>query len=162
MSAAGTDPSQIESRINYRRWFWRVLAWDGILPLIVWIAPYLLAQILPNREEPRMLGIILTAIGVFLLRWFMGSDHVASNHCSSPIKQLQYGCFFAGLVVMLLMDALLLALHGLMQPGEWLGMAIILVLPFSLYLVLMAIAMYPGREPAPSNRLRVGNWEVEP
>ena len=33
----------------YRLWFGRVLAFDGILPLVIWFAPWLVSIVLPNR-----------------------------------------------------------------------------------------------------------------
>jgi hypothetical protein len=153
-------PNMAGTRINYISWLLRVVAWDGILPLVVWVAPYVLKVIVPNREEPRMLAVILTAICVFLLRWVMGVRHIEANRCSPAARQIQYFCFFAGLVVMLLTDAFALAMHDMLQPVDMIGMLIVLSLPFSIYLTLMTAAMYPGREPAGPPAQRIGNWEI--
>jgi hypothetical protein len=61
---------------------------------------------------------------------------------------------------MLLADALMLALHDMMGPGDMLGMLVILSIPFTLYLTLMTIAMYPGRTLAAPPTERIGNWEI--
>jgi len=162
MSAGDSDFDRENQpkRINYRAWFWRVLAWDGLLPLVVLAAPYVIKTLVPDREEPLMLAVILTAIGVFLLRWVVGAKHIAGNCCGPSTRQVQYFCFFAGLVVMLMIDAFALALHDMLQPGEFIGLAIVLSIPFSIYLTLMTIAMYPGREPSPPPGERLGNWEI--
>jgi hypothetical protein len=72
MNESPSESAHPATRVNYRAWFWRVLAWDGLLPLVVWIAPFVIKAVVPNREEPLMLVTVLTAIGVFLLRWMVG------------------------------------------------------------------------------------------
>lgn len=153
------------TRINYRAWLLRVVVWDGVIALLLMLAPLVLQWALKkdgqNDENEMMLLVIFIPIGAFLLRWFIGARHLDKNRCSQNFRQFQTFCFFGGLVAMLLGDCLVLGLHDMLPPDQKLVPLVMLIPFYTVYLLCMIIAMYPGREPVPKEELtRIGNWEI--
>lgn len=165
LSAAETASEPPPTRVNYRAWLLRVVVWDGVIAVLLMLAPLVLQRMLikdgQNDENERMLWVVFIPIGAFLLRWLIGGRHLDKNHCSPNFRQFQTFCFFGGLVTMLLGDCLVLSLHD-MIPADQAFVPFIMLTPFyTIYLLCMLIAMYPGREPIPAAELtRIGNWEV--
>jgi hypothetical protein len=149
------------TRINYRAWLVRVIAWDGVLPLLLWLSPFLVRLLVPgiNKDAGVLLAVPLP-ICVFFIRIWFGARHIDANRCEK-FRVIQYYCFLFAILVLLFVDALLLALHGELDENwaAYLSLLRDLSIPFAVYLALMAVAMYPGREPIPSTQL--GNWEIE-
>jgi hypothetical protein len=153
------------SRINYSAWMWRVVACDGALPLAVWGVPYVLPLLAPGEERKVSLAIILTAIGALLVRWYLGAPHIRKNHCRPGFQRIQFGCLVGALVVMVNTDALLMTIHDIGGPPRFEEVALLLAVPYAIYLTLMAVAMYPGREPiaaeGEAERVEtIGNWKL--
>lgn len=162
VEASTSDSSP--TRINYRAWLLRVLAWDGVLPLLLWLSPFVVRLILPGiKDEAGVLLAVPLPICLFFLRIWVGAKHVDANHCGPKFRVVQYYCFLFGILLLLFVDALLLALHGELAGNlaGYLELLQDLSIPLAIYLSLMAVAMYPGREPIPEDeRTRVGNWDV--
>ena len=167
-SEAATLPQEPATRINYGAWLWRVFTWDGVIALALMAAPLVLQQVLredgeiDNRDDREaMLAAIFIPIGALLLRFWIGSRHLALNRCGDRFLQFQSFCFFAGLFAMLLGECIVLSVHDMLPPGDFV-IPLVMILPFyAVYLACMTVAMYPGREPiSEQNRTRIGNWEV--
>jgi hypothetical protein len=165
LNGAETTTETSPTRINYRAWMLRVVVWDGVIAVLLMLAPLVLQRMLikdgQNDENERMMWVVFIPIGAFLLRWLIGGRHLDTNHCSPNFRQFQTFCFFLGLGMMLFGDCLVLSLHD-MLPADQALVPFLMLMPFyAIYLVCMIIAMYPGREPIPAEELtRLGNWEI--
>ena len=130
----------------YRIWFGRVIAYDGLLPLLVWLTPWMAATMLPNRRGIiEILAILLPVLG-FSIRYVAGRRLIAANFCSRRIRRFQFAGLCAGLVLLGFIDCVIVLLYvmprgALQQPGDWLVLLILL----GMYFLLMAGAMFPGR-----------------
>src|SRR6478735_1196344 len=97
LSAAQATTEAPPTRINYRGWFLRVVVWDGVIALLLMLAPLVLQQALKkdgqNDEEELAMFVIFIPIGAFLLRWFIGARHLDKNRCSLNFRQFQTFCF---------------------------------------------------------------------
>ena len=133
------------------RWLLRLAAWDGMLPAVVWSLPLVAMQLLPGRRGPvELLGVVLP-ITAFLIRFFVGVRAIRSNHCGRIFRGLQGISLWAGLFLLLIIDTLQI-LRLVMPPGAFKDREslISLLVFYSIYIVCMAFAMYPGRAPQPA------------
>jgi hypothetical protein len=114
-----------------------------------------------EAEKVAMASSVLIPIAAFLLRWGIGRGHILKNHCGPFFRQVQTCCFYVGLISILLGECIALCIHAFDDDDAALA-AIVAMTPFYLlYLLLMTLAMYPGREPIPPEAItRVGNWDV--
>ena len=133
------------------RWLLRLAAWDGMLPAVVWSLPLVAMKLLPGRRGPvELLGVVLP-ITAFLIRFFVGVRAIRSNHCGRIFRGLQGISLWAGLFLLLIIDTLQI-LRLVMPPGAFKDRESLigLLVFYSIYIVCMAFAMYPGRAPQPA------------
>lgn len=162
LSAAQATTDAAPTRINYRAWLWRVIAWDGILPLVMFGLPYLLRWLLPNVNIDAMpllarLGVMFTSES---LRVWFGLSYISSNGCPREFRVRQELALVFGVCLLALFDWLMsiVVLGGdPHMPAEYVGVTCV-----GLYVLssgLLIFALFPGREPVPSTQ--IGNWEIE-
>ena len=112
----------------YRLWFGRVLAFDGILPLVIWFAPWLVSIVLPNRPGViEVLSVFLPVMG-FLVRYITGRSLIRANECSQQFRLVQNVLLGLGLVLLALIDCVVVLIYvmprgALLKPDDWLVMA---------------------------------------
>ena len=128
-------------------WLARLLAWDGVLPLVVWAIPAILNAALPQNDKLAVLVAVLLPSVALLVRFYVGYGMIEANRCSPKFRRVQQTCLWIGLVILMLLDSLLITLLSLnlQGPGIPLGAIVVIFLIFYLpYLAFLAIAMYPG------------------
>lgn len=129
-------------------WLARLLAWDGVLPAMVWAIPAVLNMILPDGELICLTLSILLPIAALLVRFSVGRAMIASNGCSPLFRHVQIVCLCVGLFILMCLDSLLIVLLSLNLPGNpdrEVGVVIVIFLMGYLpYLAFLAVAMYPG------------------
>jgi hypothetical protein len=136
-------------RVNYQLWLLRLIAWDGLLPALILLAPYVVELLIPNnRLAIELLGVAFPIAG-FFIRLVVGKRHIDSNLCSGPVRLAQFGVFFVGIFPLVLIDAFLVLSHvmpkGVLAPEDYAVFGVL----FSVYLTAMTLAMYPGRLETP-------------
>jgi len=130
----------------FRTWSARVITYDGLLPLAVWLTPWFVALVVPNRRGViEILAILLPVVGC-LIRFSLGRRLITGNLCSPQVRRCQFAALSLGLVLLALIDCVIVLLYVMPrgafgQPADW-G---ILVGLWTVYFSLMAGAMYPGR-----------------
>ena len=130
----------------FRTWSARVITYDGLLPLAVWLTPWFVALVVPGRRGViEILAILLPVVGC-LIRFSLGRRLITGNLCSSQVRRCQFAALSLGLVLLALIDCVIVLLYVMPrgafgQPADW-G---ILVGLWTVYLTLMAGAMYSGR-----------------
>ena len=132
---------------NFRRWIWRVFAWDTFLPMLIIGVPYVIELVLPKNQVALIIAAVAMPIAAFLLRLKSGHRQVAENHCSRIVCVMQWGAFYLGVVTLLFLDCMLITSH-LMPPGAMLVNntdRLVWASLIAVYLATMAVAMYPGR-----------------
>lgn len=153
------------TRINYAKWIWQIVSWDGILPFILWAAPIAICSFVEDDgKESRagwlaMSAIFLSSVA-FIIRFCCGVRYLGTNDCVSW-RGAQFICLSIGIGILWISDMVLISCYDVLWD-ETTSIAEILLFHtvwYSIYLPLMIIAMYPGREPIPSTQL--GNWEIE-
>lgn len=132
----------------------RVLTWDAILPVCVAFIPMGVVLLFPGRRGAVEITAVILPIAALLLRFRAGKRHIDSNRCSERIKLMQLSVFCLGILPLVLTDSFFI-LSELMPKGALFSnreSRITLAVLFSIYLLAMIVAMYPGRtEPAPES-----------
>jgi hypothetical protein len=121
-------------------WLFRLLTWDGILPICILLIPSLVEWLNPNGNVN---GIIYVAIAIaaFFIRAEVGGRHIESNNCSETVRRIQAGLFFLAIFILAFLDAFVMAVPvGALGQEDYAILAILL----AVYFTLMALAMYPG------------------
>jgi len=139
-------------------WLLRVLTWDGLLPVVVWAIPLIVAKsALPISEPAIVLLASLLPIAALIVRFFVGHRMIQANACGTGFRRVQVTCLCVGLFVLMLLDCLLITLFSLEFGGgpgvpeeEWLAQVVIIAIFYLPYLALLSVAMYPGRAPQPA------------
>ena len=130
----------------FRVWSARVITYDGLLPLVVWLMPWFVASIFPGqRGVVEIFAVVLPVVGC-LIRFSFGRRLITTNLCSAQVRRFQLAALSVGLVLLALIDCVIMLLYVMPpgafgQPADW-G---ILVGLWAVYFSLMAGAMYPGR-----------------
>lgn len=143
--------------VNYGRWLFQVIAWDGLLPAAVVLAPWGIQWVFPNRPGMIEIAGVTIPIVAFFVRVAAGRRHISSNHCGGILRCLQYIVFGLACLVLLLVDAFVILSHivpqGVAANEEDL---MILAWLLSLYLLAMTFALFPGRQPRDTAELEMG------
>lgn len=133
----------------WKLWLTRVFRWDGVLPVVILLVPFVLRFLFPNQRGAIELASIILPIGGFVIRFLVGCHFINTNHCHSAFQTLQTCILVIGLGIMTLLDCIII-LSVLMPQGALMVNAkdiAIWVSLYGTYLLLMIIAMYPGRAP---------------
>jgi hypothetical protein len=133
------------AKVQYRSWLLRVTAWDGMLPAFVVVVPSIVELLLPNHRGAIEFTAVTLPIVAFFTRLVVGQRHIDSNNCSAAFRLIQFWVFFLGVFPLVLIDGALVLSHvmpkGVFTREDSLFFAVL----YSVYLVAMIIAMYPGR-----------------
>ena len=132
-------------RVNYVTWFFRVLGWDGVLPVCVFFIPNVIELLFPNKRGALELTGVLTPAIMFVLRLIAGKRNLAANHCSATERSIQLCFFYFGILELGFIDGVLILSHLMPQGFVFSNDLIVWVILISAYLMSMTIAMYPGR-----------------
>lgn len=133
-------------RVNLRTWLFRVLAWDSLLPTAVATVPFGVELVAPNCRGAMEITAVVMPIVAFLVRVRVGTGHIGSNHCGQSMRVLQLVAFCLALLPLLLFDAFLILSHVMPKGAMTAGDRVILAAALLVYVGLMVIAMYPGRQ----------------
>jgi hypothetical protein len=160
------DPLVAEWQLDVRAWLVRVITWDGVLPACVLLVPSVVALVLPNRRGAIEITAVALPIVAFLIRFRVGKRHIDSNHCGEAMKVFQLCIFSLGILALVLFDAFVVLIHvmprraGGITPADLFELAI----PVSIYLAIMALAMYPGRRLVlvEKSHEQFEDWEHDP
>jgi hypothetical protein len=101
---------------NFRRWVWRVFAWDTFLPMLIIGVPRVIELVLPKNQVALIIAAVAMPIAAFLLRLKSGHRQIAENNCSRTVCVMQRSAFYLGVVTLLFLDCMLITSH-LMPPG---------------------------------------------
>lgn len=125
-------------------WLLRVFTWDGILPFCILAIPYVIHWALPNKRGLIEITAVALPIVAFFTRVIVGNRHIASNNCSHSFRKFQFGVFFLTIIVFIMVDCVMILSHLMpnapLNDTDYLIFAILI----GLYLLAMAVAMYPG------------------
>lgn len=134
--------------MNLQAWAMRMILWDGVLPLVVWGAPFVIAMIFPNVRGAIEIASIIIPITALIVRFNSGRQFIHSNNCLPLTQTVQVALLTVGILLLLLVDCFLILSH--LGPGGNLVMTPedfqICVFLFLTYFALIGIAMYPGRD----------------
>jgi hypothetical protein len=145
------------------RWMIRVIAWDGILPIVIWLLPIVMAYLLPpNRRDFIAMPAVIVPIAAFLVRGAVGFRYISQNHCGKYLRICQGIVFAVAIFLMVFVDCFGMLMHALPagapppQPHEWQVVFVVFGTAFLIYLAAMTFAMYPGMPPDddPFERIR--------
>lgn len=142
---AGNTSVEENFRVN---WLGRLLAWDGVLPVVVCATPTLVNIFVPDSEMICLTLSIILPIAALLIRFYVGYAMIATNGCSPSFRKVQVVCLCVGLFILMCLDSLLMVILSLNLPGnpdgEPVVVAVIFVIFYVPYLAFLAVAMYPG------------------
>ena len=152
----GSSETTTLRRVHYGRWFLKLVAWDGVLPVVVLLAPTVVEQQFPNRREAMEVMAMILPITAFFVRFFVAKRHINSNQCTHLVRCFQIIALCLAILVLLLIDSLIILAHEMPKGALFATTAdrIAWVVLSSVYLTTMAFAMYPGR----TSELRPVEW----
>lgn len=138
-------------RVNVVYWIVRIIAWDGLLPLGIVLAPTAIERLFPNQKEGFLdLFPVWITLAAFVLRYAFGKRHIDSNDCSPRVRRFQFVVFCVGVVLLGLVEGFVMILSR-MGPIQELfedqTCQLVFATLAAIYLTLMSVAMYPGRAP---------------
>lgn len=129
-------------------WIVRLITWDGIMPAVVCLSPRIVEFFFPNDEVTFATAFVLIVTFIFAIRFIIGRLTIEENHCDEAMKRLQTITFTMGMFVLMVIDTcVILSKHFKKKPGvpsfSVEGFIIWSCVCF-MYLLLMAVSMYPG------------------
>jgi len=134
-----------DTRIDYGSWLFRMVAWDGLFPVVVLTVPMVVQFLFPKQRDAILVPALSLPIAGFFVRMVVGSGYIESNHCGKMLRRLQGLALFCGAMLLVVIDCLLILAREIdLFTAEDEFVWVILI---SIYLTLMLIAMYPGRSP---------------
>jgi len=123
--------------IDILHWALSLVTWDGLLVVVMIVAPGVLRWLWPQDRQAQELGgtlLVMLALGV---RVFIGRRHIARNHCGPVLRKLQTAVLFMMALFLLMIDCILIDFGGLPQRE--------ILFIVSTYVGGMAFVLYPGR-----------------
>jgi hypothetical protein len=138
--------------MNYGRWIWRIVSWDTLLPMAIVLVPYAVDFVFPKNPDAMMVAAVAAPIVALILRAWVGQRQMAENNVSRLVLHIQHICFMIGLLPPLFGESVFILVHAgpgaavqgpIAQLGDYAILAIVFWAP---YLLMMTIAMYPGPE----------------
>jgi hypothetical protein len=150
MTTFGLDDPTVREKGNARFGLWliRLLTWDGLLPACIWSAPIVVRLLTARRGAVEITAVSLP-IFAFFIRYRVGRQLILANGCRDLVRGVQLAVLCFGILVLLFIDAIVILAHvvpqgaGLDLADAWRTWAF----AYSLYLVAMAFAMFPGSAP---------------
>ncbi|HVA50266.1 MAG TPA: hypothetical protein VNH11_28185 [Pirellulales bacterium] len=134
------------ARIDFGFWLRRVVTWDALLPIVIWVAPSVIEVLLPNRRGAMEIAALVLPIAAVFLRFRAGMRHIASNRCSRLVRGVQVAVFMVGMLPLILFDCFMILSHNMPALGPMPAEDVIVwSILLSIYVTAMVIAMYPGR-----------------
>ena len=133
--------------LDYGLWISRVLGWDGLLPVFVFLASVTIAVLFPQNRAIQTLALLALPIAAFFCRAYVGRGQINSNGCGQWVRWGQYVALGFALLLFVAFDFMLVLLEfvpkGQRRPPPedvpiWVGMVVA-------YFLLVAFAMYPRR-----------------
>ena len=132
--------------LNVGPWLLRLIAWDGLLPVFVVSVSFGVKLIFPDeRIAIELTALILPSVAC-LVRICIGGRQIATNLCGSAMRTLQFVTFVLGILLLGSMESFMVLTHVMPPQALFASKTDCLIwgMLFSIYFVLMAIAMYPG------------------
>jgi hypothetical protein len=137
-------------RIDFAGWLFRLFTWDGLLPSCVMFLPVAVERFWPNKGAIEA-GAVVLPIVFFFVRIVAGCRRIDSNHCRPWFQKIQVWSMVFAVFILVFLDAFIILSDVLGAPAR--GDILIIAVIMTLYLVPMAIAMYPGRSNSLDERL---------
>jgi hypothetical protein len=111
------------------------------------VVPTLIEFCLPNRRGVMEVTAVTLPVAAFLLRIRAGWRHITTNRCSDIVQHFQFFVFCIGILPLVLLDCFMILSHLMPQGALFAtqGDLVVLASVFAVYLMIMAVAMYPGR-----------------
>ena len=134
----------------YKTWFLRLLGWDGVLPVVVFLVPRLVAYLLPQFPDAMVVFALALLIVGILYRFFVGRKHIQTNHCGRKFRLAQMIALVSGIMAIALAEGVVLASSDL-QPKLSAADFEALTVTYVIYILCMALALYPGFPKPKSN-----------
>ncbi len=137
--------------VDYRRWLWRVVSWDTLLPALIVLIPTVIEALFPKSPDLIVMLAALLPMITFLIRFRAGKRQIAMNRCSLLVRRFQFFVFCIGIVALIFVDCLLIASQAMpagalfADASDWMNWAILI----GIYFGSMTVAMYPGRALSP-------------
>jgi hypothetical protein len=135
----------MRKRIDYRHWLKHLLICDSVLPLIALLLPFVLQVFFKAQDKFLSLVIVFAAIALAVVRARLGFRVISNNACTESVRRIQKAGLIVGVVWMLLADTLFMTIGTVAVGLPVRSLTEMIVVAFGVYLLLMAVATYPGR-----------------
>ncbi len=133
-------------RLSIGSWMLRLITWDGVAPAFVWSTPFFIRSVISNCRIAIELTAVVLPIIAFFIRYHVGRRHISSNNCGAIMRSLQVAALCAGILVLVLIDAVMILTHVMPRGAAFAATSdlIIWAVLYAVYLSAMTFALYPG------------------
>jgi len=137
--------SKMEHRAIISSWLIRLITWDGVLPVTVWLVPFLIRSVIPNNRAAIEYTALFLPIVAFVVRFQVGRRYISSNDCGAVLRCFQVTVFCFGIILLVLIDFFVMLSHVMpKEVASSMEALIVWAVSYGIYLAAMAFAMYPG------------------
>jgi hypothetical protein len=143
----------VAQRINYWLWFYRLIAWDSLLPAVIVAVPMALHLLFPNAQGVIDLVAVVIPVVALFIRYRAGRKYILANQCSVKLRHIQFNVMCLGIFSLALFDSFIILTNlfpnivilGNLFPNLPLTDLQFILIFLGVYLLMMSFAMYPGR-----------------
>ena len=139
--------TESEQNTTFVQYLVRLIAWDGVLPVVLWLVPIAIQKLVPNPGIWIAVTAVFLPIFAFFIRYLVGISYINQNHCGKVMRKLQTVAFCLAILGLIAVDSLMIILQEVapMAKGGWdPRMLELLLVVYLAYLSVMAFALYPG------------------
>jgi hypothetical protein len=97
--------------IDYARWLLRVITWDGVLPVCLFLIPLAAKFLFPIHGGVFAFLAVALPIAALFFRIRAGCHHIDANNCGPSFQKLQVWTLLFGSLILVILDALLIVAH---------------------------------------------------
>ena len=131
--------------VDIVRWILLLLTWDGVLPVLMALTPWVTRLIWPGDLMARDFAVVLIIILGLFVRVIVGLSHIRGNYCSAFTKRWQKRVLYLMAFFLVFMDMMLSIID--FGPRMAKGDIIFLLVWVVVYLSCMAFVLFSGRKP---------------
>ena len=132
---------------DIRKWIFRIVTWDGLLPAAIWLSPLAVQFLIPDRRGAVELTAVFLPVAAVVLRFHAGQKRIWLNHCRPGMQRLQLAALCLGIFLLMFIDAVMILSHIMPKGAAFAANSdrIIWAVFYLTYVFSMAVAMFPGR-----------------
>lgn len=103
-------------RVDFSAWFVRLITWDGVVPIVMALAPSAVGLLIPNHRGLVEMTAAALPIAAFFMRFCVGFRLIQTNNCAAEFRRFQVVVLVLAMFLLLFFDSVSILAH-LMPSG---------------------------------------------